>query len=115
MKELTMYIRPDKLETVKEILRAKGCHGMSVMSVMGCGIQDGDLEVGTRTEYKGNVINLIPKIKVEAVVREEVAEDILFEIHEKLSTGNPGDGKVFVKHVENAMRVRTGERGSKVL
>lgn len=111
MKEITMYIKPEKLEVVKEILLKHGCGGMSVMSIMGCGIQMGDTY---SVEFKGlrTNINLIPKIKVEAIVKDELVEDILLDIRERVATGTVGDGKVIIKNVEDVMRIRTGERGN---
>lgn len=111
MKELTMYIKPEKLETVKNILQNQGCGGMSVMSIMGCGIQQGGTEV---VDFKGlrTNVNLIPKIRIEVIVKDEIVENLLLEIREKVATGNVGDGKVVIKCVEDAMRIRTGERGT---
>lgn len=111
MKEITMYIKPEKLEVVKEILQKQGCGGMSVMSIMGCGIQLGDT---APIEFKGlrTNINLIPKIKIEVIIKDEKLEDILLEVREKVATGHVGDGKVIVKNVEDVMRIRTGERGN---
>lgn len=111
MKEITMYIKPEKLEVVKEVLQKHGCGGMSVMSIMGCGIQMGDV---SPIEFKGlrTNINLIPKIKVEAVVKDELVEDILLDIRDKVATGQVGDGKIVIKNVEDVMRIRTGERGN---
>ncbi len=111
MKELTMYIKPEKLEVVKEILQNQGCNGMSIMSIMGCGIQLGETHP---IEFKGlrTKINLIPKIKIEAVVKDEIVEDILLEIREKVASGTVGDGKVIIKDVLDVMRIRTGERGT---
>ncbi len=111
MKEITMYIKPEKLEVVKEVLQSHGCGGMSVMSIMGCGIQMGD----TRTvDFKGlrTNINLIPKIKVEAIVKDETVEELLLDIRDKVATGQAGDGKVIIKSVDDVMRIRTGERGN---
>ena len=111
MKEITMYIKPEKLETIKDILQQQGCGGMSVMSVMGCGIQLGDT---SPVEFKGlrTKINLIPKIKIEVVVRDELVEPILLEVRDKVATDKVGDGKVIIKNVEDVMRIRTGERGN---
>ncbi len=111
MKEITMYIKPEKLEIVKDILQKQGCGGMSVMSIMGCGIQRGET---SPVNFKGlrTSINLIPKIKIEAVVRDEKVEEILLEIREKVATGQVGDGKVIIKDVLDVMRIRTGERGN---
>ncbi|MDF2951436.1 MAG: transcriptional regulator [Anaerocolumna sp.] len=110
MKEITMYIKPEKLEMVKNILFKHDCGGMSVLSAMGCGIQQGNT---TAVDFKGlrTNVNLIPKIRIEVVVKDEYVEDILLEVRDKVASGTVGDGKVFVKNVEDAMRIRTGERG----
>ena len=110
MKEITMYIKPEKLETVKELLQSHGVGGMSVMSIMGCGIQLGET---SQVEFKGlrTTINLIPKLKIEVVIKDALLEDILLDIREKVASGQVGDGKVIVKNVEDVMRIRTGERG----
>ena len=111
MKEITMYIKPEKLEVVKEVLHKRGVGGMSVMSIMGCGIQMGET---TPVEFKGlrTSINLIPKIKIEVVVKDELLEDIILDIRDKVATGQVGDGKLIIKNVEDVMRIRTGERGN---
>ncbi len=111
MKEITMYIKPEKLETVKEVFQNHGVGGMSVMSIMGCGIQMGET---SPVEFKGlrTKINLIPKIKVEVIIKDELVEDILLDIRDKVATGQVGDGKVIIKNVEDVMRIRTGERGN---
>jgi len=111
MKEITMYIKPEKLEIVKEVLHKHGVGGMSVMSIMGCGIQMGDI---AQVEFKGlrTSINLIPKIKIEVVVKDELVEPILLDIRDNVATGQVGDGKVIIKNVEDVMRIRTGERGN---
>lgn len=108
MKKLEIIIRPDMLETLKEILNRFNAGGMTVMSVMGCGNQKGDV-----SELKGMRLNmnLIPKVMVITVVEDADVNDILISAHERLSTGKVGDGKVFVYEVEDAMRIRTGERG----
>ena len=112
MKELVMIIRPDKLEDVKEILDSHGCGGMTISSVMGCGTQR-----GTVHEIKGlkTNINLLPKIKVEVVVDDSVVEDTILDIRDKVATGNVGDGKIFIRTIDDAVRIRTGERGKKAL
>lgn len=112
MKKLEIITRPDKLEMVKEILNDCGCGGMTIMAVMGCGNQKGNVN-----EIKGLKvnINLIPKIQVNAVIQDDMLEKVLAEIHEKIATGHVGDGKVFIADLEDAMRIRTGERGSKVI
>lgn len=108
MKKLEIVIRPDMLEQLKVILNGFKAGGMTVMSVMGCGHQKGDAG-----ELKGLRLNmnLIPKVMAIVVVEDADVNDILLAVHEKLSTGKVGDGKVFVYDVEDAMRIRTGERG----
>lgn len=115
MKELVMIIKPEKLEKVKEILDSIHCGGMTISSVMGCGTQRGTLE--TVNEIKGfkTNINLLPKIKVEVVVDDDLVEKIILEVRDNISTGSVGDGKIFVRNMDEAVRIRTGERGIKAL
>ena len=112
MKKLEIVIRPDKLETLKSILDECGCGGMTITAVMGCGKQKGNIN-----EIKGLKvnINLLPKIQVVAVIQDDMLDNILLKISEQISTGHVGDGKVFVYSVDDAMRIRTGERGGKVV
>ncbi len=117
MKELVIIIRPEKLETVKEILDEKKCGGMTISSVMGCGTQKGiadDNAVNVIKGFKTN-INLLPKIRVEAVVRDKEVDDIITELRDRIVTGHVGDGKVFIRNIEGAVRLRTGERDDKAL
>lgn len=115
MKKLEIVIKPDKLETLKSILDDCGCGGMTIMAVMGCGKQKGNLnEVNEIKGLKVN-INLLPKIQVNTVIADEILDNLLIQIKEQISSGNVGDGKVFIYDVEDAMRIRTGERGSKVI
>ena len=115
MKELVMIIKPEKLEEVKEILDSIHCGGMTISSVMGCGTQRGTLK--TVNEIKGfkTNINLLPKIKVEVVIEDDLVEKIILEVRDKISTGAVGDGKIFVRNMDEAVRIRTGERGIKAL
>lgn len=112
MKKLEIIIRPEMLEKLKEILNIHNAGGMTVMSVMGCGNQKGDI-----SEYKGMRLNmnLIPKIMAVVIVKDDVVNDILTEIHEKISSGKVGDGKVFVYDAQEIMRIRTGERGAEAI
>lgn len=116
MKELVIIIRPEKLEIVKEILDRKKCGGMTISSVMGCGTQRGVSEeyVNQIKGFKTN-INLLPKIRVEAVVNDDMADDLVIEISDKVRTAQVGDGKIFIRNIEDAIRIRTGERGNKAL
>ena len=118
MKELVMLIRPEKLEAVKAILDEVNCGGMTLSTVMGCGTQKGvSSEEGAVNELKGfkTTINLLPKVKVEAVVEDSEGEKIIGLIREACATDHVGDGKIFIKNVEDAIRIRTGERGNKAL
>jgi Nitrogen regulatory protein PII len=112
MKKLEIIIKPDKLETLKEILEKFKCGGMTLVSVMGYGKQKGYVN-----EIKGLKvnINLLPKIYVIAVVSDGVVEELLTEIHDRISTSSVGDGKVFISEIADAMRIRTGERGENAL
>ena len=112
MKKLEIIIRPDKLEVLKKLLDQCGCGGMTVTAGMGCGMQKGNI-----TELKGLKlnINLIPKIQVNAVISDNSLENLLVEIRNNIATGQVGDGKVFVYDVEDAMRIRTGERGVRAI
>ena len=112
MKLIEAVIRPTKIEEVKEALSNLGVQGMTVTDVRGYGRQRG------RTErYRGStyIVNLLPKIKVEFVVSDNIAEEALEIVVEAARTGEIGDGKVFVSHVEQAVRIRTGERGDEAL
>jgi nitrogen regulatory protein P-II 1 len=114
MKKLQIILRPDKLETLKELLTGLDVGGITVSSVMGCGIQKGDTG-GEIRGLKVSNMNLLPKIQADIVVPDEAVEELLLTIHENISTGRVGDGKVFVIDVQNAMRIRTGERGDNAI
>ena len=115
MKELVMIIRPEKLEKVKEILDSIHCGGMTISAVMGCGTQRGALEAVNEIKGFKTNINLLPKIKVEVVIEDDLVEKIILEVRDKISTGAVGDGKIFVRNMDEAVRIRTGERGIKAL
>lgn len=112
MKKIELIIRPEKLEPLKKILSKNEYSGLTVMSAMGCGHQKGYSE-----EFKklGMEINLLPKLYVMTVMLDEDLDDILTEICEKLSTGQVGDGKIFITNVDDVMRIRTGEHGESIL
>ena len=115
MKEIEMIIRPEKLEDVKTILDEINCGGMTISTVMGCGTQKGN--INSVNEIKGfkTTINLLPKIRVVIVVEDKKVEPVILKIREKLATDHVGDGKIFIRNVEEAIRIRTGERGDKAL
>ncbi|MDD3412768.1 MAG: P-II family nitrogen regulator [Lachnospiraceae bacterium] len=117
MKELIMIIRPEKLEDIKRILDDVNCGGMTLSTVMGCGTQKGITPTEGINEIKGfkTTINLLPKIRIEVVVDNKYVEPIIMAIREKCATDHVGDGKIFVRNIEEAVRIRTGERGLKAL
>ncbi|MBN2852930.1 MAG: P-II family nitrogen regulator [Clostridia bacterium] len=109
MKKLEIITRAGKLEAVKEILSANDHHGMSVTMVSGCGLQKGRTEIYRGTEI---TVNLLPKVKIETVVKDESVETLIDLIVKAVKTGEIGDGKIFVYDVVDAIRIRTGERGA---
>ena len=115
MKEIVMIIRPEKLEDVKSILDSIHCGGMTISTVMGCGTQKGS--IAGVNEIKGfkTTINLLPKIRVEVVVEDKLVDKIILAVREKLATDHVGDGKIFIRNIEEVVRIRTGERGEKAL
>ena len=117
MKEIIMIIRPEKLEAMKKILDEINCGGMTLSTVMGCGTQKGATEDKGVNEIKGlkTTINLLPKIRVEVVVNDKDVEPIIMKTREACATDHVGDGKIFVRNIEEAVRIRTGERGLKAL
>lgn len=108
MKKLEVIIRPEKLESLKDVLNKLNVKGMSVSSIVGCGNQKGSKQL-----YRGNEveITLLNKIKVEVIVTDEVIEEVISKTIDAVKTGNVGDGKIFVYNVEDAIRIRTCERG----
>ena len=112
MKKIECVIRPIKIDEVKEALEAIGIAGMTVLDVRGYGKQRGRTE-----KYRGNtyVVNLLPKVKLEIVVSDERAEEVVEIALAAARTGEIGDGKIFVSTVEQAVRIRTGERGESAL
>ena len=106
MKKVEAIIRPEKLEIVKKALSDAGYVGMTVSEVKGRGVQGGIVERYRGREY---IVDLIPKIKIELVVKEDDVDKVIDIICENARTGNPGDGKIFVMPVERVVRVRTRE------
>ncbi|HIP93054.1 MAG TPA: P-II family nitrogen regulator [Desulfurobacteriaceae bacterium] len=112
MKKVEAIIKPHKLEDVKEALTAIGVSGMSVTEIKGFGKQKGHTELYRGAEY---VIDFIPKLKIEVVVPDELVEKVVEAIIKAAKTGKIGDGKIFIIPVEDAIRIRTGERGDSAL
>jgi len=109
MKKIEAIIKPFKLEEVKEALTNSGIHGMTVSEVKGFGRQKGHTEIYRGSEY---TVDFLPKVKLETVVEDEDAESVVDTIVKAAATGKIGDGKVFVTNVEEAVRIRTGEKGA---
>ena len=109
MKKIEAIIKPFKLDEVKEALHGIGIQGMTVTEVKGFGRQKGHTELYRGAEY---VVDFLPKIKVEIAVSDEMADKTVQAIVQAANTGRIGDGKLFVLPVEEAIRIRTGERGS---
>ncbi len=112
MKLIISVIKPFKLEEVREALTAIGVQGLMVSEVKGFGRQSGHTEIYRGAEY---VVNFVPKIKLEIVTPDDQAEGIVETIIATARTGKIGDGKIFVLDVEQAVRVRTDERGDDAL
>jgi nitrogen regulatory protein P-II 1 len=108
MKKIEAIIKPFKLDDVKEALTEIGVIGMTVMEVRGFGRQKGHTELYRGSEY---TIDFLPKVKVELVVADALVPKVVETIIAAAKTGSIGDGKVFVLAVEEAVRIRTGERG----
>ena len=109
MKKIEAIIKPFKLEAVKEAISETGIQGMTVSEVKGFGRQKGHTEIYRGSEY---TVDFLPKVKIEVVVDDENAEAVIDAIVNNANTGKIGDGKVFVSPVEEAIRIRTGEKGS---
>lgn len=108
MKKIEAIIKPFKLDEVKEALNEIGIKGITVSEVKGFGRQKGHTELYRGAEY---VVDFLPKIKIEIVVKGEMVEKVVSTIVETAKTGRIGDGKVFVSSVEEVVRIRTGEKG----
>jgi len=108
VKLIIATIKPFKLEEVREALTEAGVRGLMVTEVKGFGAQSGHTEIYRGAEY---VVNFVPKVKLELVVADNQADQMVEVISKTAQTGKIGDGKIFVLDVEQAVRVRTGETG----
>jgi nitrogen regulatory protein P-II 1 len=108
MKHITAIIKPFKLDEVREALAEVGVAGLTVTEVKGFGRQKGHTELYRGAEY---VVDFLPKVKVEAVVADNLVEGAVDAIIKAAHTGKIGDGKIFVTNVEQVIRIRTGETG----
>ena len=112
MKKIEAVIKPFKLDEVKEALQEIGVQGMTVTEAKGYGRQKGHTELYRGAEY---VNDFLPKIKLEVVVDDDMAERVVDAIAAAARSGKIGDGKIFVSPIEDALRIRTGERGHAAL
>ncbi|MGH8867944.1 MAG: P-II family nitrogen regulator [Actinomycetes bacterium] len=112
MRLVTAVIKPFKLDDVRAALESFGVHGMTVTEAQGYGRQRGHTEVYRGAEY---AVDLVPKVRLEVLVDDGDAEDVIEVICKSAQTGRVGDGKVWCAPVDTAVRVRTGERGADAL
>ena len=108
MKRIIAIVRPEKLEPLKEALFAANVSGMTIAQVMGCGNQHGWSEYYRGTEV---LLNMIPKVRFELVVPDDDVDELVDLICRTATTGEVGDGKIFISSVEEIVRIRTRERG----
>ena len=106
MKQITAIVKPFKLEEVREALGQVGVTGLTVTEVKGFGRQKGQTEIYRGAEYH---VNFLPKVKIEVVVNDDLADTVVEAIMKSAHTGKIGDGKIFVLDIERAVRIRTGE------
>ena len=109
MKKIEAIIKPFKLDEVKEALHEIGLQGITVTEAKGFGRQKGHTELYRGAEY---VVDFLPKVKIEVVLEDHLVERAVEAIQQAAHTGRIGDGKIFVSSLEDAIRIRTGERGS---
>ncbi|MBV31251.1 MAG: transcriptional regulator [Rickettsiales bacterium] len=112
MKLVSAYIKPFKLDDVREALTKTGVKGLSITEIKGFGRQKGQTEIYRGAEY---TVTFLPKIKIETLVEDKVVKKVVEAILTSAKTDRIGDGKVFVTKVEDAIRIRTGESGSNAL
>lgn len=110
--KFTVIINSDRFEELKKVLAGIGINGMTVTQVMGCGAQK-----GISRYYRGVSVtaNLLPKIKIEIIINSVSADNVISTIRNTISSGNIGDGKIFIYDVENVVRIRNGESGIRAL
>ena len=112
MKLVTAIIKPFKLDEVREALSTIGVQGITVTEVKGFGRQKGHTELYRGAEY---VVDFLPKVKIEAAVADDLAEQAVEAIEKSARTGKIGDGKIFIYDLEQVVRIRTGETGNQAL
>ena len=112
MKKIEAIIKPFKLDEVKEALSKIGINGMTVLDSKGFGRQKGHTELYRGAEY---IVDFIPKVKIEIVIDDKILKKALQTIQKTANTGKIGDGKIFVSNIDEAIRIRTGEKGKSAI
>ena len=112
MKLITAIIKPFKLDEVREALSGIGVQGLTVTEVKGFGRQKGHTELYRGAEY---VVDFLPKVKIEIIVDDELVEPAIESIEQAAKTGRIGDGKIFISSIDQAIRIRTGEKGNEAI
>jgi nitrogen regulatory protein P-II 1 len=112
MKKIEAIIKPFKLDEVKEALHAIGLQGITVTEAKGFGRQKGHTELYRGAEY---VVDFLPKVKIEIITDDSMAEQVIEAVQQAAHTGRIGDGKIFISTIEEVIRIRTGERGSEAI
>ena len=112
MKKIKAIIKPFKLDEVKEALHEVGLQGITVIEAKGFGRQKGHTELYRGAEY---VVDFLPKVKIELVIPDDMLERAVEAIQQAAYTGRIGDGKIFISSIEEAIRVRTGEKGNEAI
>ena len=112
MKKIEAIIKPFKLDEVKEALHDVGIQGITVLEAKGFGRQKGHTELYRGAEY---VVDFLPKVKIEVVVEDKMADQVVEAIQNAAKTGRIGDGKIFISSIDQAIRIRTGETGGEAI
>ena len=112
MKKIEAIVKPFKLDEVKEALHDVGIQGITVLEAKGFGRQKGHTELYRGAEY---VVDFLPKVKIEVVVEDSMADQVVEAIQNAAKTGRIGDGKIFISTIDEAIRIRTGETGGEAI
>ena len=112
MKKIEAIIKPFKLDEVKEALQEFGVQGLTVTEAKGFGRQKGHTELYRCAEY---VVDFLPKVKIEVVIEESMLDAVLEAVQAAAKTGRIGDGKIFISSIDEAIRIRTGEKGAEAV
>ena len=112
MKKIEAIIKPFKLDEVKEALHEVGIQGITVLEAKGFGRQKGHTELYRGAEY---VVDFLPKVKIEVVIEDSMLDAVLEAVQAAAKTGRIGDGKIFISSIDEAIRIRTGEKGAEAV